>query len=149
MTEHEAAPLRPMLGEVQRILKGGNAPTFPVNGPRMLPALQRKSTAVRADLAFQGGEDFRPTELAVETNAAGDGMVVIWLTLQPVSMKHTAVISNVRLPLEKAFEAFEGLESWIATVQPALKSPEPVGVPTGVAPISKEAFRESDAFGAW
>lgn len=138
-----------LLKELQTICKSHNAPTFSVAGPRMLPALSKLGglNAQRTPTAFIGGENFRPSQLVTEKLLQTDEILVS-IVLNPTDLKQVKRINNVRLPLAEAFEAFEGLERWVATIVPSLKASTPLGAPDAPV-VTVEQKRGSDEWGAW
>jgi hypothetical protein len=146
--EAEKVNLNAWLAGLQLAAREGRAPPFKVNGPCFLDTMTRKANVARAPVAYVGGEEFRPAEFIIEKDQRNDG-ILLAIAMVPASMSLLAKVSTVRLPLDKAFDTFEGLEAWVTSIQPLLKPPEPAGVPVGAATVNKEEFQTGESWGSW
>jgi len=148
--EAEDMHLKALLATLQEVCRLGQSPVFTVDGMQELPTMPRKAPAQvsRKQRAYVGGEQFRALEFVVETISPVTDDLRVSVVLGPAQMSLAKEIMNVRLPLDEAVQKFAGLDAWIASVQPALKPPEPVGVPN-VPVVSTEELRGSEGWGAW
>lgn len=110
--------------KVNIALKKDEAPTFRLDGPRVLKARQRFAGAL-SDFAFIGDEELRPSALFMDQDTLTK-VVNIWMLFTPVSFADIAKFSTVSIPFQQATEILAGFNEWIVetTGKPDVPTPE-------------------------
>lgn len=151
MTGQMKESLRAWLIAMLSAAREPDAPTFKIAGPRTLqwrsrtPSKKNGVTPSVVNYAFMGDEKFRLSTVHMVEEPHSDQRI-IEVILMPVSISLAAETSGVKLGLEEAFEAFEGLQEWCMGL---LKEPLP-GVKEPPPPVEDFVPREPSRMrGSW